>query len=150
MGISNSWWKHKRLDPPLGKRSHGWLGRPDLQQELPGTPLWSCHGCRHRWPWIWHRSGRPWHTHNRCRSPSRGHKLPHHSGNRDKQEVCVCVYERRLLSAGTWLVSYLHACVIEGDEGAEQIQVACGEHNCKQDLALSRDTFHKHIKHIHQ
>lgn len=58
---------------------------------------------------------------------------------------------RRHCVKGYWCVlpSYLHACVIEGDEGAEQIQVACGEHNRKQDLALSRDTLHKHIKHVH-
>lgn len=37
-------------------------------------------------------------------------------------------------------VDHLHACVVEGDEGAEQIQVACGEHDGKQDLTLSRDT----------
>lgn len=37
-------------------------------------------------------------------------------------------------------VDHLHACVIEGDEGREQIQVARGEHDSKQDLALSRDT----------
>lgn len=37
-------------------------------------------------------------------------------------------------------VDHLHACVIEGDEGGEQIQVARGEHYSKQDLALSRDT----------
>lgn len=42
-------------------------------------------------------------------------------------------------------MSYLHACVIEGDEGAEKIQVACGEHESKQDLALSRDTFNTKI-----
>lgn len=37
-------------------------------------------------------------------------------------------------------VDHLHACVIEGDERGEQIQVACGEHYGKQDLAFSRDT----------
>lgn len=42
-----------------------------------------------------------------------------------------------------WLGFYLHACVIEGDEGREQIQVARGEHDSKQDLALSRDTFNR-------
>lgn len=37
-------------------------------------------------------------------------------------------------------VDHLHACVIEGDEGGEQIQVACGKHYSKQDLALSGDS----------
>lgn len=37
-------------------------------------------------------------------------------------------------------VDHLHAGVIEGDEGGEQIQVARGEHDSKQDLAFSRDT----------
>lgn len=47
------------------------------------------------------------------------------------------------------LVSYLHACVIEGDEGGEQIQVACGKHYSKQDLALSGDSFNRNMKQIH-
>lgn len=38
-------------------------------------------------------------------------------------------------------LSYLHARVVQGDERSEQVQVACGEHKGKQDLALSRDTF---------
>lgn len=40
-------------------------------------------------------------------------------------------------------VTYLHACVIEGDEGCEEIQVASGEQYSKQNLALSRDTLNK-------
>lgn len=49
-----------------------------------------------------------------------------------------------------WLaVSYLHACVIQGDERGEQIQVTCGEHKSKQNLALSRDAFKKNIKQKH-
>lgn len=47
-----------------------------------------------------------------------------------------------------WLFYYLHACVIEGDEGGEQIQVARGEHYSKQDLALSGDTWNMNIKQI--
>lgn len=41
------------------------------------------------------------------------------------------------------VTSHLHGCVIEGDEGAQQIQVARGEHYGKQDLAFPRDTFKK-------
>ena len=48
-----------------------------------------------------------------------------------------------LFRAEARLVSYLHACVVEGDEGGEQIQVAWGEHDGKQDLALPRDTLNK-------
>lgn len=42
--------------------------------------------------------------------------------------------------------SYLHECIVQGDERGEQIQVSCGEHNSKQNLALSRDTFNKNIR----
>lgn len=37
-------------------------------------------------------------------------------------------------------VDHLHARVIQGDEGGEQIQVTGGEDESKQNLALSRDT----------
>lgn len=36
---------------------------------------------------------------------------------------------------------HLHACVVQGDERSEQIQVACGEHYGEQDLALPGDTW---------
>lgn len=34
---------------------------------------------------------------------------------------------------------HLHRGVVERDEGGEQVQVASGEHQSKQDLTLSRD-----------
>jgi len=37
-------------------------------------------------------------------------------------------------------VDHLHACVVKRDEGGEEIQVASGEDQSKQDLAFSRDT----------
>lgn len=46
--------------------------------------------------------------------------------------------------------SHLHGGVVDGDEGGEQIQVASGEHNGKQDLALSRNTFDTHAKESYQ
>lgn len=35
--------------------------------------------------------------------------------------------------------SHLHRGVVERDEGGEQVQVASGEHQSKQDLTLSGD-----------
>lgn len=35
---------------------------------------------------------------------------------------------------------HLHGGVVERDEGGEQVQVASGEHQGKQDLTLSRNT----------
>lgn len=37
-------------------------------------------------------------------------------------------------------IDHLHTRIIEGDVSGEKIQVTCGEHNRKQDLALSRNT----------
>lgn len=37
-------------------------------------------------------------------------------------------------------VFHLHGGVVERDERGEQVQVTSGEHQCKQDLTLSRNT----------
>lgn len=37
-------------------------------------------------------------------------------------------------------VFHLHGGVVERDEGGEQVQVASGEHQGKQNLTLSRNT----------
>lgn len=44
--------------------------------------------------------------------------------------VCMCAF-----------VAHLHGGVIQGYEGGEQVQVASGEHQGEEDLALSRDTW---------
>ena len=38
------------------------------------------------------------------------------------------------------LIPHLHAGVVEGDKGSEQVQVASGEHQGKQDLTLPGNT----------
>ena len=52
------------------------------------------------------------------------------------------MYQKRITrgSNTTHCFVYLHGRVVEGNEGGEQIQVACGEHQGKQDLTLPRNT----------